>query len=630
MTSDSFLSRFQKSKASLSPSAQASLGECLSKIENWIASSRILDSEKEEILLLLESQEAVELRDRFYRELEFGTGGLRGLTGAGNNRMNPAVVRRATQGFANYINKAKIEPSRKKVAIAYDSRTRSKEFSTIAAQVLCANGIQVFLFDDYQTTPCLSFAVRELGCIGGLCVTASHNPPAYHGYKVYWADGAQITPPEDTGIITEVFALSGWDQDKTLPEEECRQKGLLQAVPPDVESKFFQILASLSLCTEKELNKEIKVVYTPLHGTGAAPTRHMLKALGYKNLTIVPEQEMPDGRFPTVKKPNPEEPAALKMAIDLSQKIGADICLATDPDSDRLALIVRDAQLSKGAFRSQAFGEYILLDGNQTGALLIDFLLERRKLQGTLKPNHAVVKTIVTSELHRLLCEAAGVRIFDTLTGFKWIGALIKEWEDQKSDNAFVFGTEESFGFMPGSYVRDKDGIGALCMAVEMAAYHNKLGTTPAQKLLGVFEKHGSWKEDLVSYDLEGEAGSQRIKTVMTHMRTKPAKTLNGKPVRFLRDYQVQKTHEFTNATGQPHTLEHTSPLSLPKSDVLQFELVDGSRVSLRPSGTEPKLKLYLSVCTKTLKGSEVDFLESQSRIESMREELKSLIERIP
>jgi phosphoglucomutase len=569
------------------------LGEAVERITLWMSDASVEADGKTEIQTLLQQKSVHELRDRFWRELEFGTGGLRGVVGAGSNRMNGPVIRKATQGFANYILKQGTEAQHRGVVIAYDSRLSSRFFAEQAASVLAANGIQVYLFDQIQTTPCLSFAVRNLKCIGGLCITASHNPPQYNGYKVYWEDGAQITPPHDTAILAEVFAVTRYDQARSMSYASAVAKNLVKNVPTATVDSYFARVKELQL--EPALNKDISIVYTPLHGTGALPTRRALGEWGYKNLHIVPEQEQPNGHFPTVKKPNPEEPSALELAIQQAQDRKADIVLATDPDSDRLALVVRDPKAAQGSFKHQAFGEYVFLNGNQTGALMIHYILSQLKAQGKLKPYYKIIKTIVTSDLHARICSSNGIEIFDTLTGFKWIAGLVNDWERQgKTDHKYLFGTEESFGFMPGDYVRDKDGIGALCQAVEMSASFKNKGLTHCDVLLALFEKHGAWQEDLITVDLEGEKGAQRITRLMKAMREAPMTTFAGTQVQALLDYKLQsKKHMTGNMAGQTETFAQ-----LPESDVLQLELVDGSKISMRPSGTEPKIKFYISVCT--------------------------------
>ncbi|NBW81216.1 phospho-sugar mutase [bacterium] len=599
----------------LPESLKSQLGEGFPRLALWLQDPTIEADSKSEILELINRGKTEELRERFWRELEFGTGGLRGVVGAGSNRMNGPIVRKATQGFANYILKQGTDQARRGVVIAYDSRLTSRYFSEQAAGVLAANGIPVYLFNEIQTTPCLSFSVRNLNCIGGLCITASHNPPQYNGYKVYWDDGAQITPPHDKAILSEVFAVTEYQQAKFIQVENAREQGLVKNVPEETVNEYFRKVKELQL--EPNLKKDVSVVYTPLHGTGAAPTQRALNDWGYNNLYIVAEQAKPDGNFPTVKKPNPEEPLALQLAIAHAARRNADVVLATDPDSDRLALVVRDPMAAKGIFKNQAFGDYVFLNGNQSGALLIDYILSTRKRLGLLRPEHKVIKTIVTSDLHARICKKYDIEILDTLTGFKWIAGVVNDWERKGlKDHKYLFGTEESFGYMPGDYVRDKDGIGALCQAVEMSASFKESGTTHCQKLLSLFAEHGAWQEDLITVDLEGEEGARRIGRLMNKMRSTPLTTFAGTPITAIFDYQQQAKRTNKNGTftaGEKHD-------ALPKSDVIQLELNDGSKISMRPSGTEPKIKFYISVCTNLASTTaEQAYAQSVARVEIFR-----------
>lgn len=598
-----------------------SLGDCAERIDSWLLDSSIDQSSKAEIISLLAAGDTTELRDRFYRDLEFGTGGLRGVIGAGNNRMNRYVVRRAAQGLANFIKKEGPDAMRRGIAIAYDCRNQSDVYAQEAAGVMAANGIHVHIFPTLETTPCLSFAIRHLGCVSGICVTASHNPPQYNGFKVYWEDGAQIIAPQDKGILEEVFKIISWSVPLFMEFKEGLASGLIQFISEDVIASYDAAVKALQI--NPSLPKNVSIVYTPLHGTGATSVRRTLSQWGYKNLHIVPEQEKPDGRFPTVKKPNPEEPEAMALAIALAEKLQADIALATDPDSDRLALVVRDPVAAKGLFAHQGFGNYVFLNGNQTGALLIDFILTELAHQKLLMPSHKIVKTIVTSDLHARICAAHGIEIFNTLTGFKWIGGLVRSWETAgKTDHVYLFGTEESFGFMPGAYVRDKDGVAALCQAVEMTSFLQTQGKTACSRLLELFEKHGSWHEDLISFDLIGEAGAARIGRIMTAMRTQPPSEFLTTPVKRISDYKTQTSTTFEGSAS------HQEKITLPKSDVLQFELADGSKISMRPSGTEPKLKIYLSVCTPSIPVAE-GYAKTVQRVIAFRQVLIEMVDTI-
>jgi phosphoglucomutase len=598
----------------------APVKDCSERIRAWLTDSCIDDASKAEVVSLIEKKNVSELRDAFYRELEFGTGGLRGVIGAGNNRMNNYVVRRATQGLANFIRKQGPDAMRRGVAIAYDSRRFSDVYAREAASVLAANGIHAHLFKSLNTTPALSFAVRALKCISGICVTASHNPPQYNGFKVYWEDGAQIVPPVDAGILEEVFAVKSFSESRHMSFEEGQKSGLIHYISDDVNQNWYNAIQSLRIYPE--LHSSLKVVYTPLHGTGAPHAREVLRSWGFQDVFVVPEQEAPDGNFPTVKKPNPEEPEALSLAISHAERLGADIVVATDPDSDRLALVVRDPQAAKGLFAQQAFGDFVLLNGNQTGAIMIDYLLDGYRTKGRLRPSHKIVKTIVTSELHARICARYGVEIFNTLTGFKWIASLVREWETSgKKDHEYLFGTEESFGYMPGPYVRDKDGIGALAQAAEMAAVLKSRGKTACDRLKEIFAEFGAWQESLINVDLVGEEGALRIRRMMETMRANPKKTFCGVPVAKVFDYKLCTVQNRTN-NGFELSSEK---ITLPPSDVLQFELDDGSRISMRPSGTEPKIKFYVSVCTK---GANVDqaYAETLRRISDLNAEINAFV----
>jgi len=612
----------------LEPRIAQQLAECSERLSLWLTDSGVELSDRKEIEDLITAEAVDELRDRFWRELEFGTGGLRGVVGAGSNRMNGPIVRKATQGFANYILKQGEQAKARGIVIAYDSRLTSRFFAEQAAGVMAANGIRVQIFDHVQTTPCLSFAVRHLNCIGGLCITASHNPPQYNGYKVYWEDGAQITPPHDKAILAEVFALTKYQEAHFMPFDEAVSKELVRNVGADTVDEYFKKVKELQL--EPDLPKDISIVYTPLHGTGASPAKRALTDWGYRNLHIVPEQEKPDGNFPTVRKPNPEESSALSLAIEQAAKRQADVILATDPDSDRLALVVHDPKAAAGAFKHQGYGDYVFLNGNQTGALLIHYILETRQRTGRLLPEHKIIKTIVTSDLHKEICESYGVEILDTLTGFKWIAGVVNEWEKLgRKDYKYLFGTEESFGFMPADYVRDKDGIGALCQAVEMSASYRAAGKTHCDVLLELFMKHGAWQEDLITVDLEGKEGASRIHRIMSQMRARPVTNFASTPVAKLIDYQEQTLKTF----GESGTGQVTPFDSLPRSDVLQLILNDGSKISLRPSGTEPKIKFYISVCTQpTPEASHAQdaYSTSVSRVAQFRTEIDKLISAIP
>jgi phosphoglucomutase len=599
----------------------ADVADCRDRIRAWLTDGCIDTASKEAVARLIQKRDIAELRESFYRELEFGTGGLRGVIGPGNNRINVYVVRRATQGLANYIKKQGPERMRMGVAIAYDSRNFSDVFAKEAASVLAASDIQVHLFKTLNTTPCLSFAVRKLGCTSGICVTASHNPPQYNGYKVYWDDGAQIVPPVDAGILSEVFSVTAFSQAQHIDFDTALTSGMIKYIDQSVIEAWYDAIAKLRLFPGQK--QDVRIVYTPLHGTGAVHAKETLSRWGFTDVHVVPEQEKPDGRFPTVKKPNPEEPEALTLAIAQAEARSADIVLATDPDSDRLAVAVRDPELAQGLLKAQAIGNYVLLNGNQTGAVMIDVLLSALTAQKRLKPTHKVVKTIVTSELHKRICSHYGVESFDTLTGFKWIAGLVRDWENSgKATHEYLFGTEESFGYMPGSYVRDKDGIGALCMAAEIAGYLKSQKRTMASHLLKLFATYGAWQESLINVDLVGEEGAARIKRMMNTMRSSPKLTFAGTAVARIFDYELKTITAVENGALR----KLPDPIQLPVSDVLQFELADGSRISMRPSGTEPKIKFYISVCTPC---SDVTagYKTTLGRIATLNDEIKAFVD---
>lgn len=588
--------------------------DCKKKIIAWLNDDCIEEQDKQEIIHLIEQKNIAELRDRFYRDIEFGTGGLRGIMGEGFNRLNKYIVRRVTQGFANYIAHCGHAAQAKGVAIAYDSRHNSEFFAKEAASVLCANNIQVFLFPTLQTTPALSYAIRKLKCTGGLCFTASHNPPQYNGIKVYWDDGAQIIPPQDIGILKEVFAVTNFSETKSMSYQNAVEKKLLNIISETDIACYFEDIKTLSVMgktsAENQLNP-LRIVYTPLHGTGKIPALRALNSWGFKNVFVVPEQGEPDGNFPTVKKPNPEEREALELAIQHANQQNADIVCATDPDSDRLALAVYSPSMANGILKHQSYQNYVLLNGNQTGAILIDHILKHMSANKTLLPSHKIVKTIVTSELHEHICQEYGVEVFNTLTGFKWIAGLVRSWEESQNGYKYLFGTEESYGYMPGNFVRDKDGIASLCLIAEMAADLKQKNINICDYLFDIFQKHGAWQEDLMNVDLYGEAGIKRIQNLMSTMRKSPILQWNHIKVKEIRD--------FTDSATQLR-------YHIPYSDVIQLCLEDGSKISMRPSGTEPKLKFYISVCTK-LNDVSVAYKQTIEKIGIIKKQLEDFVQ---
>ncbi|MBM7583082.1 phosphoglucomutase [Caldicoprobacter guelmensis] len=552
----------------------------------WMESPVIDKATKEELMAIAHDEK--ELEDRFYKDLEFGTGGLRGIIGAGSNRMNKYTVGRATQGLANYIKKQGQEAMNRGVVIAYDSRRMSKEFALETALVLNANGIKTYLYDELQPTPVLSFSVRELGAIAGVVITASHNPAAYNGYKVYWEDGGQVPPSRSEEIIKEVYAIERFEDIKTITREEAEARGLFHIIGENVLCRYIEKVKQLCINKElvKEVGKDLKIVYTPLHGTGNKPVRRVLQELGFKNVIVVPEQELPDPEFRTVKYPNPEEPEAFALAIELAKKHDADIIIGTDPDSDRLGVVVKDRE-----------GKYVVLTGNQLGALLVNYVLGSLQRAGKLPSNGAIIKTIVTSEMGREIANSYGIETVDTYTGFKFIGEKIKEFEE-RGDKVFLFGYEESYGYLAGDFVRDKDGVIASMLACEMAAYYKSRNMTLYDGLVELWERFGYYNETQESVYLEGKEGMERIKAIMEDFRANPPVDLGGVKVTIIKDYRELKAYH----------VEDNKILSIAMSqpaDVLRYTLADGSWFAVRPSGTEPKIKFYFSTVGKSLKDAE-------------------------
>ena len=541
-----------------------------------------------------------EVEDRFYKELEFGTGGLRGVIGAGTNRMNIYTVRKATQGLANYIIKQGGE--KKGVAIAYDSRFMSPEFADEAALCLAANGIKAYVFDELRPTPELSFALRKLGCISGIVVTASHNPPEYNGYKVYWEDGAQVTAPKDKEIITEVKNVTDYHTVKTMNKETALKDGLYQVIGKEIDDAYMAELKKQIIHPQviTEMADEIKIVYTPFHGTGNIPVRRILKELGFKNVYVVPEQELPDPKFTTLDYPNPEDPKAFTLALKLAKEKNADIVLATDPDADRLGIYALDTKS----------GEYIPFTGNMSGMLIAEYILRERTHMGTMPVNPAMVKTIVTTNMADGIAKDYNVKLIEVLTGFKYIGEQIKLFE-QTGKNHYVFGLEESYGCLAGTHARDKDAIVAVMCLCEVAAWCKKNGKTVWDQMLELYEKYGYFKEDLYTITLKGIDGSKQIASIMDKLRSNPPKEFGELKVISIRDYESGKVTEL--ATGK------VSETGLPTSNVLYFDLTNDSWCCARPSGTEPKIKFYIGVKGNSLK----DAAEKNAKL---TEELKTIL----
>ena len=553
--------------------------------DRWL-NGCIDESTKQEILRMRE-ENPEEFNDAFYRTLEFGTGGLRGIMGLGTNRMNFITVSMTTQGFCNYIKQKKTQ-GEVRCVISHDSRNNSRNFALTTARVMAANGFKVFLFEDMRPTPELSFAVRELKADAGVMITASHNPKEYNGYKAYWNDGAQLTAPDDELVIEQVNQITDISQVKTQQDDEN-----ITIIGKDIDQVYIDRVKSLSLDNGYiSRNKGLKIVYTPLHGTGIKLIPQALKAYGFDNVSIVEPQAVADGNFPTCVSPNPEEPAALELGLQQAQRENADILLATDPDADREALAVKKKN-----------GEWILLNGNQTASLFTYYLLKRWSEEGRLNGNQYIIKTIVTTELVRKIAESFNVECYDTLTGFKHIAAKIKSMEGKKE---YIGGGEESFGYLIGDFVRDKDSVSGCCILAEMAAYASDKGQTLYDMLLDIYAQYGFYQEKQVSIVRKGQSGAEEIKAMMTTFRTNPHTSLAGEKVERIADYlECEKT-------------------GLPSSNVLQYFLSDGSKVSVRPSGTEPKIKFYFSICSKFEAPSlyEQKQTEAMQKIETLKHEM--------
>ena len=573
--------------------------EYLEKYDQWLNNEMFDEQTKKELANIKGNNE--EIKDRFYKDLEFGTAGLRGIIGAGTNRMNYYTVGKATQGLANFIIKEKGE--NQGVAIAYDSRRMSPEFSKRAALILNANGIKTYLFDSLRPTPELSFAVRELGCIAGIVITASHNPPEYNGYKVYWADGAQIISPKDKQIITEVNNIEDYSEIKLINEEEAKNKGLFNIIGKEIDDRYMEELHKLVLNPEaiKEMAKDIKIVYTPFNGTGNLPARRILDELGFENVYVVPEQEMPDGEFTTLAYPNPEEPKAFELALKLAKEVDADIVLATDPDADRLGVYAKDVKT----------GEYKAFTGNMSGLLIAEYQLSQRKEKGLLPQNGVLIKTIVSSNMADQMVKEYNIELIEVLTGFKYIGEQIRVFE-QNHKYEYIFGYEESYGCLVGTHARDKDAIVAIMALCEATAYYKKHGLTLWDQMINIYNKYGYYREDLASITLKGADGATKIQNMMSKMRNNPPVRIGRWDVKAVRDYRIQERKEMM--TG------NTSKIDLPTSNVLYYELSNDSWCCVRPSGTEPKIKFYIGV-----KGNSLE--DSKQQVEELKAEVLKLIQ---
>ena len=543
--------------------------------ESWLSNPYFDEATKDELKSLSGNEKEIE--DRFYRELEFGTAGLRGVIGAGTNRMNIYTVRKATQGLANYI--LKQNESGKGVAIAFDSRRMSPEFADEGALCLAANGIKAYVFESLRPTPELSYAVRKLACIAGINITASHNPPEYNGYKVYWEDGAQITPPHDGGIMAEVAAITDYNTVKTMDKEAAKAAGLYETIGSDIDDPYIEELKSQVIHWDaiKEAQKDIKIVYSPLHGTGNIPARRVMKELGFENVYVVPEQELPDGEFPTVSYPNPEAAEAFELGLKLAKEVDADLVLATDPDADRLGVYVKDAKS----------GEYITLTGNMSGCLLADYEIGQRKATKGLPEDGALIKTIVTTNMADAIAKAYGVELIEVLTGFKYIGQQILGFE-QKGKGTYLFGFEESYGCLIGTHARDKDAIVATMALCEAAAYYKTQGKTLWDAMMDMYEKYGYFKDDIKSITLKGIEGLAKIQEILNTLRENTPEKIGAYTVLAARDYKAGTIRDVK--TGEE------KPTGLPSSNVLYYDLTEDAWLCVRPSGTEPKVKFYYGI----------------------------------
>lgn len=571
----------------------------LEEYKKWCESPDFDEETKKELSEIKDNEKEIE--DRFYKELEFGTAGLRGVIGAGTNRMNKYTVGKATQGLANYIKEQGTQD--KGVAISYDSRRMSKEFSLQTALILNANGIKTYLFENLRPVPELSFAVRELKCTAGVMITASHNPPKYNGYKVYWDDGAQIVAPRDKDIIAKVRAVAEYSEIKEISKEEAIEKGLFNIVGTEMDDKYINTLKSLILNPEivKEQGKNLKVVYTPLHGTGNTVAERLLKEIGIQNLYVVPEQKEPDGNFPTVDYPNPEDKKAFKLALELAKKVDADVVLATDPDADRLGIYAKDTKT----------GEYMTYTGNMSALLIAEYRISQMKEKGILPEKGMFITTIVSSDLAKAIASNYGLECFEVLTGFKNIGAIMKREEEKTDGDKYVFGFEESYGCLIGDYARDKDGIAAVMALCEAACYYRANNETLWDQMNNIYKKYGFYKEDQVSIVLEGAEGAEKIKEMMTEMRNKDVENIGN--------YRVLTFKDVDNDYVKDMTTCAESKTGLPKSNVLYYQLENNAWCCVRPSGTEPKIKLYFGV-----KGKDEE--DATNSLETLKDAMVKLV----
>ena len=571
----------------------------LEEYKKWIESDDFDEETKKELLAIKDNKEEIE--DRFYKELEFGTAGLRGIMGAGTNRMNKYTVGKATQGLANYILKQGTQ--RKGVVISYDSRMMSPEFSLYSALVLNANGIKTYLFDSLRPVPELSFAVRQLKCTAGIMITASHNKPKYNGYKVYWDDGAQIISPVDTGIMEEVKSITDYKNIREISRQEAEKKGLFNIVGKEIDDKYIEELKKcvLNIDIIKKVQKDLKIVYTPLHGAGRKLAQRILKEIGFENVYTVQEQEEPDGRFPTVDYPNPEAKEAFRLALELAHKVNADIVLATDPDADRLGIYAKDKNT----------GNYIDFTGNMSALLIAEYRLSQMKEKGRLPSRGMLISTIVSSNLAKAIAKEYNLEFREVLTGFKYIGEQIKIEEQKQDGKTYVFGFEESYGCLISDYARDKDGISAIMSLCEAAAYYKSKGITLWDQMINIYKKYGYYKEGQLSITLEGSSGAEKIKQMMDNLR-------NSLPS-YIGKYKVLEFKDIQNNTIKNMETKNISETGLPKSNVLYFSLEKDCWCCVRPSGTEPKIKLYFGVKSDSLENAKND-------LEDLKEAMKLIV----
>ena len=571
------------------------------KYEEWLNDPYFDEAAKEELRSIAE--DGNEIKERFYKDLEFGTAGLRGIIGAGTNRMNIYTVRKATQGLANYI--ISKDGQKKGVAIAYDSRRMSPEFADEAALCLAANGIKAYVFESLRPTPELSYAVRSLGCIAGINITASHNPPEYNGYKVYWEDGAQFTPPHDKGVTAEVLAIEDLSTVKTTTEEEAVKAGKFQVIGQEIDDKYIaQVKAQVvNQAVIDKMQKDITIIYTPLHGTGNIPARRVMKEIGFENVYVVPEQELPDGNFPTVSYPNPEAAEAFELGLKLAKEKNADLVLATDPDADRLGVYVKDTKS----------GEYIPLTGNMSGSLLCDYVLSQKQAKHEIPADGQVIKSIVSTNLVDAVAKHYGCELVEVLTGFKYIGQQILK-EEQTGKGKYMFGMEESYGCLIGTYARDKDAISATAALCEAAAYYKDKGMTLWDAMIAMYEKYGYYKDTVKSIGLKGIEGLAKIQEIMEQFRKNPPREMAGWQVLSARDYKAGTITDTADGT--------VTPTGLPSSNVLYYDMNDGAWLCIRPSGTEPKIKFYYGV-----KGSSL--ADADAKSEKLGGELMALVDKM-